>query len=438
VSAEAWTERLDRARAALTRLPIEPEEEAWLATRTAVDRRLLEIEAAIGTLIADGGGADGDAAQLGALTALLSDNDRLRDSLARWASAWPDDQRWREARAAVSRRLSEVEELGRIGDGRLRLALGRERQALPRARRARAGELVNQLTGDQSEPQTDSEPRSETELLLREAVRAGNDQLRARLLSMRSPDPPHWREIRSATSERLFEIEALMPLLSGDGELRLQLVTERHREPSSLPKALEERADTLLTQLSAPTERTAEQRSEAELLVAAAVGARNDQLREQQAATAARINYMTWMTFFLALTGALTAVMIILTEGDAKPAGLETVLLVMAAGALGGTLSGLLTIRAPWRNLRAIERLGPGAIIQPILGIAGGLALYFIWSAKAFNIANLDRSDWAAIAAVAFAGGFSEALVLKSINRLTGDRDSAPAGTTTQRTDPSA
>jgi hypothetical protein len=428
----AWTGRVKRARALLLRLRVDPEEEAWIKARTAVDKRLMRIEAAIGLLVPGVRGAAEVAAQLVARTSLQTDNEELRHQLSLWASAWADDRRWREAQAAVSRRLSQVEELAAIEHDGLWLALERERQALPSPRRNRAAELArNRPTTGQPPPALDAE-RSEAELLLREAVRAGNDNLRARLLSMRSADPLHWRQTRSATSEGLFEIEAIMPLLAGDQELRLQLEMERHAEPRSLPKVLEPRADTLLKTPS-NTELNREQRSEAELLVGAAVHARNDEARERQATAAARINYMTWMAIILAFTGVLTAGMIILAQtiADFWP----NIFLVAAAGALGGTLSGLLTtIRAPWRTLVAIERLGPGAIIQPILGMAGGVVLYAIWQSGAFKIPTLKTDDWAAITAVAFAGGFSEPLLLKSVRRLTGSEDpkSVPAEATAE------
>lgn len=101
------------------------------------------------------------------------------------------------------------------------------------------------------------------------------------------------------------------------------------------------------------------------------------------------------------------------------------VLLAILAGALGGTLSGVIRLRAPQRRLAALKNLGLVMLVQPLFGAVGGIILFAIWRSGLLSIAGLDEDDWASVVVVAFAGGFSEPFFLKSLARITGSPDRA-------------
>jgi hypothetical protein len=195
--------------------------------------------------------------------------------------------------------------------------------------------------------------------------------------------------------------------------LRLMLEIELDRDKRLLGAGVRQRA----SQLIKSHERGPAGRRQLELLLAAAVRERDDELREQQFTSDLRQNYLTWLgTVLLLLLVAVAAMAIV----SARAGLWADVLLATFAGALGGTLSGVIRLRAPEQRLTTLKNLGLVMLVQPLVGAVGGIILFALWKSGAFTIAGLTKNRWASVAVVAFAGGFSERLFLRSIARIGG------------------
>jgi hypothetical protein len=218
---------------------------------------------------------------------------------------------------------------------------------------------------------------------------------------------------RSAANELLDKLDGMLPLIANDDRLRLMLEAELDRDETVLGKAARKRADELLASAALDEAR----RGQLEALVAAATRERNDRVREERLSGELRQNYLTWlgMVLFLLLAGMSSVVVL------AARTGLwADVLLALLAGALGGTLSGVIRLRTPENRLAALKNLGLVMLVQPLVGGVGGIVLFALWRSGLFSVAGLEEDEWASIAVVAFAGGFSERLFLKSLGRITG------------------
>jgi hypothetical protein len=219
---------------------------------------------------------------------------------------------------------------------------------------------------------------------------------------------------RAAANELLDKLDFVLPLVADEERLQVMLATELDREEHVLGNALRQRA----IQLLESTKRGGEGRLELELLVTAAVRERDDRAREAQFTSELRQNYLTWLGTVLLLLLAGVAVMAILADRSGLWAD---VLLAILSGALGGTLSGVIRLRVPEHRLAALKNLGLVMLVQPLVGAVGGTILFAIWKSGAFSVAGLNKDhEWASVAVVAFAGGFSERLFLKSLARIGG------------------
>jgi hypothetical protein len=229
---------------------------------------------------------------------------------------------------------------------------------------------------------------------------------------------------RAAANELLDKLDFILPLLADEDRLRLMLAIELDRDRHLLGPAGRQRASQLLKS----SERSAESRHELELLTTTAVRERDDLLRELAFTSDLRQNYLTWLAIALVLLLAGVAVTATLSASFGLWAD---VLLAILAGALGGTLSGVIRLRAPERRLASLKNLGLVMLVQPLVGAVGGIVLFALWRSGAFTIAGLSKNEWASVAVVAFAGGFSERLFLRSIGRIGGaesiDKPSQPA-----------
>ena len=218
---------------------------------------------------------------------------------------------------------------------------------------------------------------------------------------------------RGEANALLDKLDFIVPLLADEQRLRLMLEIELARDKHLLGAAVRQQASQLLKS----HERGPESRRQLELLVTTAVRERDDELREQQFTSDLRQNYLTWLGTVLLLLLAAVAAMAIVSAS----AGLwADVLLATCAGALGGTLSGVIRLRAPEQRLTTLRNLGLVMLVQPLVGAVGGLVLFALWKSGAFTVAGLTKNRWASVAVVAFAGGFSERLFLRGIARIGG------------------
>ncbi len=221
---------------------------------------------------------------------------------------------------------------------------------------------------------------------------------------------------RALANELLDKLDSILPLVADEDRLVLMLESELERDETVLTAAARKRAHDLL----AKTESGVEHRRQLESLLTAAIRERNDRFREERITGELRQNYLTWLgsVLFLLLVGVACFSVL------AAHYGLwADVILALLAGALGGTLSGVIRLRVPESRLAALKSLGLVMLVQPLVGAVGGIVLFAIWRSGLLTVAGLDKDDWSSVAVVAFAGGFSERFFLKSLARITGAPD---------------
>jgi hypothetical protein len=225
---------------------------------------------------------------------------------------------------------------------------------------------------------------------------------------------------RRSAHELLDRLDGIMPLIVDDVQLRLMLEAELDRPDALLGAAQRERVRQLVGKPS-DTALTARARRQSEVLLTDAVRERNNRVREELIASELRQNYLTWLGTVLVVLLAAACIFAALTPRH----GLRTdLLLALVAGALGGTLSGALRLRAPERRLTALKNLGLVLYVQPLLGAVGGLVVFAIWRAGLVEFSGLGGKDWASIMVVAFVGGFSEPFLLRTLEWIAGSADS--------------
>jgi hypothetical protein len=287
--------------------------------------------------------------------------------------------------------------------------------------RAALGVWWRRLVADQSLQKVRSIIRVrqyELDLLLEDAKRAhiepgelGLRLDRARQLVDEAPPTD-----RALANELLDKLDGVMPLVADDDRLVLMLESELERDETLLTEAARQRAH----DLAGTTEGGVDRRRQLEWLVTAAIRERNDRLREERITDELRQNYLTWLGSALCLLLLGVAGVSIL----AAQAGLwADVVLALLAGALGGTLSGVIRLRAPESRLAALKSLGLVMFVQPLVGAVGGIVLFAIWKSGLLTVAGLKENEWASVAVVAFVGGFSERFFLRSLARIAGAPD---------------
>jgi len=140
-------------------------------------------------------------------------------------------------------------------------------------------------------------------------------------------------------------------------------------------------------------------------------------VREERITSELRQNYLTWLgTVLLLLLVGVSGVATL-----AARSGLwADLLLALLSGALGGTLSGVIRLRAPENRLAALKNLGLVMLVQPLVGAVGGIVLFALWKSGLLSVNGLEKDQWASVTVVAFAGGFSERLFLKGLARISG------------------
>jgi len=93
--------------------------------------------------------------------------------------------------------------------------------------------------------------------------------------------------------------------------------------------------------------------------------------------------------------------------------------LAALAGAVGATLSGAFKLRDQAPRVSDMRVFWCAFAVQPFVGAVAGLFLLLVLLSGIFKFADTGN-EWATRAAVAFAAGFSEPFLLKTVGRLAG------------------
>ncbi|HXV57068.1 MAG TPA: hypothetical protein VD704_04300 [Gaiellaceae bacterium] len=126
---------------------------------------------------------------------------------------------------------------------------------------------------------------------------------------------------------------------------------------------------------------------------------------------------------------ALAAALVAAVAVAAEEADAWDGLLAAAAGALGATMSAAFKLRDQIPRLSVLRTFWYAFALQLALGAAAGLFLWMVLESGIVEIGNGE--GWAVTGAAAFAAGFSEPLLLKTVERILGPADtSGGAGAT--------
>jgi hypothetical protein len=128
---------------------------------------------------------------------------------------------------------------------------------------------------------------------------------------------------------------------------------------------------------------------------------------------------LVWLAPVMA---GLALALILVVDLAADDASWRSGLLVAVAGALGATLSGALKLRDQLPRITSLRTFWYAFALQVPIGAVAGLFLWIVLESGLVEIAG-QGADWAVEAAVAFAAGFSEPFVLKTVERIAGGGD---------------
>jgi len=131
----------------------------------------------------------------------------------------------------------------------------------------------------------------------------------------------------------------------------------------------------------------------------------------------------TRLVWLAPVMAGLALALIVVADLAADDASWRSGLLVAVAGALGATLSGALKLRDQLPRITSLRTFWYAFALQVPIGAVAGLFLWIVLESGLVEIAD-QGSDWAVEAAVAFAAGFSEPFVLKTVERIAGGGDS--------------
>jgi hypothetical protein len=129
---------------------------------------------------------------------------------------------------------------------------------------------------------------------------------------------------------------------------------------------------------------------------------------------------LVWLAPVMA---GLALMLIFVVDLAADDANWRSGLLVAVAGALGATLSGALKLRDQLPRITSLRTFWYAFALQVPIGAVAGLFLWIVLESGLVEVAD-QGADWAVEAAVAFAAGFSEPFVLKTVERIAGGGDS--------------
>jgi hypothetical protein len=130
----------------------------------------------------------------------------------------------------------------------------------------------------------------------------------------------------------------------------------------------------------------------------------------------------TRLLWLAPVMAGLAVALIIVVDLAADDASWRSGLLVAVAGALGATLSGALKLRDQLPRIASLRTFWYAFALQVPIGAVAGLFLWIVLESGLVEIGG-QGDDWAVEAAAAFAAGFSEPFVLKTVERITGGDD---------------
>ena len=130
----------------------------------------------------------------------------------------------------------------------------------------------------------------------------------------------------------------------------------------------------------------------------------------------------TRLLWLAPVMAGLAVALIIVVDLAADDASWRSGLLVAVAGALGATLSGALKLRDQLPRIASLRTFWYAFALQMPIGAVAGLFLWIVLESGLVEIGG-QGDDWAVEAAAAFAAGFSEPFVLKTVERITGGDD---------------
>jgi hypothetical protein len=143
----------------------------------------------------------------------------------------------------------------------------------------------------------------------------------------------------------------------------------------------------------------------------------------ERARTMTKAARLLWLAPVLTALIVATVVTIDLVADDTS---WRAPLLAALAGALGATLSGTYKLRDQMPRVGVLRGFWYAFAVQPPLGAVAGL---FVWLVlRSGLVAVVDAGpEWAIEAAVAFAAGFSEPFLLKTVERIAGIGEARPS-----------
>jgi hypothetical protein len=139
-----------------------------------------------------------------------------------------------------------------------------------------------------------------------------------------------------------------------------------------------------------------------------------------RARTGMKAMRLLYLGLVLTLVAAALVVVLDLASDDVD---LWDGLLAAVAGGLGASMSAAFKLRDQIPRLSALRTFWYAFPLQFALGAAAGLFLWMVLESEIVEIASGD--NWAVAGAVAFAAGFSEPLLLKTVEHIVGSTEAS-------------
>lgn len=149
--------------------------------------------------------------------------------------------------------------------------------------------------------------------------------------------------------------------------------------------------------------------------------ARSDEHRHERLMAAIRSFYLR----MLAAAGFFCVAALIGLGLVDHPEAYEQMLIALAAGGLGGSISAVFKVRDVV-ELTPLKSVATVALFQPLIGSLLGLVSWFILSSQLLSIAGFKGDSLAGIGTLALAVGFSEPFFLNLVGRVTGTVANSP------------
>ena len=244
-----------------------------------------------------------------------------------------------------------------------------------------------------------------------------------------------WRASVEAAHVHCDQLNQLLPLVANDDYIHALILAESQQEvgPEGLItiKGLygEEAINRLLQRYGdGPREGarglSGQDRQMARELLRNFYRERDDRRRHRRAEIKLQRKYLFLQGCLLVpMLVALGVALFLLGAGGEKL--WARLLLVAAAGALGGILAATFMIRDFKGSFLSMQGVRAAALFQPLIGASLGLLAWLVLEAGAVHFAKLKNSAWETQGLLAFASGLSEPLILRIVSRtvLAGPED---------------